>query len=266
MNKHWKKLAAVAAVVAIGATGAVNAWANQAEGPGGVKALGGGTTESKFVPVEPCRVVDTRVGAPAPNVHQERNFQVRGTGPAFAAQGGKADGCGIPATANAVEVTITGVDPVAVGFLRAYPGAEPDATFLNYSPALNATNTGTIKLCDALICVSDLRYILSGGATDVVVEVQGYYTQPLSGLINADGTVLRSSRMGTVTHPNVGEYVIAFDRSIETCAATASPVFDGFKATVAINTGGPDIGKAVVKTQSGAGVAGNTPVFVDVTC
>ena len=61
--------------------------------------LSPGVAGAVFVPVTPCRVVDTRRGGGALGVREVRSWQVGGAGGAFAGQGGRAGGCGIQAEA-----------------------------------------------------------------------------------------------------------------------------------------------------------------------
>ncbi|MCB1040627.1 MAG: hypothetical protein KDA94_14015, partial [Acidimicrobiales bacterium] len=66
---------------------------------------------SLYVPIVPCRVVDTRQGGGKLNNREIRAYQIAGSGPAFAAQGGLPGGCDIPTGAVAVEASITAVSP-----------------------------------------------------------------------------------------------------------------------------------------------------------
>ena len=103
-----------------------------------------------YVPVAPCRVADTRVPSTPLTPGSTGVFRVRGN-TSLATQGGSATGCGVPVDAAAAEVTITAIDPVANGFLRAFGAGStpPTATFLNYSTGRSATNTGTVPLVAA---------------------------------------------------------------------------------------------------------------------
>lgn len=134
-------------------------------------------TAGRFVPITPCRVADTRVTAPAGRMAPgaTRTLVVRGSGAGFAAQGGRADGCGIPSNAMAVEASVTSVGPAGNGFVRAWPAgtAAPTATFLNYADRRSTTNTGTLGLGSAAGGHLSLGNFL--GSTDAVVDVQGYY-------------------------------------------------------------------------------------------
>src|SRR3954452_7313942 len=66
-------------------------------------------SETSFVSVSPCRIADTRAAGGALQVGASRAFTVRGT-QQFVPQGGKSGGCGIPAAASSVTVSISSVD------------------------------------------------------------------------------------------------------------------------------------------------------------
>ena len=138
-----------------------------------------GVAGSVYVPISPCRVVDTRGGGGgvfAPN--QQRSYQVGGGGASFAAQGGAAGGCGVPDGAAAVEASVTAVSPGGNGFFRAWPTGvpAPNATFLNFVQAQSITNTGAITL--APTGANDLTVKNFGGSAHYVVDVQGYFVEP----------------------------------------------------------------------------------------
>jgi hypothetical protein len=135
-----------------------------------------GVPGSVYVPITPCRVVDTRFGGGGlfgPN--QQRSYQVGGSGAAFAAQGGAAGGCGIPDGAAAVEASVTAVAPGANGFLRAWPtgAAAPTATYLAYTKGQGITNTGALSL--APTGANDLTMKNFGGSAHYVIDLQGYF-------------------------------------------------------------------------------------------
>ena len=71
-------------------------------------------SESRYVAVTPCRIIDTRNGAGVNNTPfsalQTRTFSVGGT-TGFTAQGGKSGGCGIPVGAVGVAATLTAAEP-----------------------------------------------------------------------------------------------------------------------------------------------------------
>ena len=135
--------------------------------------------QSEFVPVEPCRAVDTRGATPStPLANGEtRSFAV--TGSSLTGQGGLSS-CAVPTNAAAVEVSVTAAAPAGNGFLRVWPSGntEPPATALNYANGRGITNTATVALSRGATNQVSVRNL--GGATHVILDVQGYYTAPRS--------------------------------------------------------------------------------------
>lgn len=224
-----KKVVALVAAAAVIA-GAGVAWAQTNQEPpsdpiaaGDTRALGGSIPETSLVAITPCRLVDTRSGGGKLQLNTPRSFRVRGGGGGFAAQGGNAGGCGIPTTANAVEVTITAVESGS-GFLRAWPdgGAQPIATFLNYTDVLNVSNTGTLKVCTVGCANGDLRLRAFGTPTHVVVDVQGYYVQTLSAVMSSGGSRIRSNRTTAGSRTSEGLYLVTFERDVSACTMSAT--------------------------------------------
>ncbi|HEX2577995.1 MAG TPA: hypothetical protein VHK88_16730 [Aquihabitans sp.] len=120
-------------------------------------------TGSVYVPLSPCRVLDTRGDGPV----------AVGTGPTVRLA--TAPSCAVPAEATAVEASISAVTPGATGFLRAWPAGSPapNATFLNYAAGQSTTNTGAI----ALSAATEMQLRVFGAPTNVVVDIQGYFIE-----------------------------------------------------------------------------------------
>ena len=143
------------------------------------------TSGAVFVPITPCRIIDTRsAGGPLfPGV--PRSFVVSGSNPAlFGAQGGNPSGCGIPVgTAVAAFVNFVAASPAGAGNLRAWAYAAslppaPFASILNYAAVLgNIANGVTTPLCDPLAttCTYDVLAQAFASSTDVVADVLGYF-------------------------------------------------------------------------------------------
>lgn len=125
---------------------------------------------SKYLPVTPCRIVDTRAAGGALAAGTSRTWQVPGSN-GFAAQGGRSD-CDIPVGSNAVEAAVTAVGPAGTGFLRAWPAdvPAPTATFLNYRGS-SITNTGAL----AVSSIGQLNAKAFSSSTHVVIDVQGAF-------------------------------------------------------------------------------------------
>jgi hypothetical protein len=145
-----------------------------------------------FVPVTPCRILDTRSAtAGALVAGTPRSFVVSGSGPLFGAQGGNPSGCGVPpGTAVSAFVNFTAVNPSGAGNLRAWayaavPPPPPLASILNYAavPGLNLANGVTAPLCDPLAttCTYDILVQADTSGAHLVADVLGYFrTAPTS--------------------------------------------------------------------------------------
>ena len=141
--------------------------------------------EDQYVPITPCRIVDTRTGGGALVAGSIRDFYVGGT-TGFAPQGGKSGGCGIPLGATSIAAVLTAVSPSHAGFLRAWPegSTEPAATILNYSTVTSGTGaTLSIKASAPALRVHNYA-----GTTQLVIDVTGYYADPIEGLIYTGST------------------------------------------------------------------------------
>ncbi|MHB1886445.1 MAG: hypothetical protein ACYCVV_15815 [Acidimicrobiales bacterium] len=175
------------------------------------------SSEGSYVSVTPFRITDTRPGSGEPNAgrplsaNATLNVQVTTVGTAPA-----------PAGASAVVLNVTAVDPTASGFLTVFPEgiAMPTVSNLNFSPGMTVANLVTVPLSTSGM-VSIYNY---AGNTNVVVDVEGYYTTALftngSGLYNTLSPVraLGSLTAGTAIGPNANQAVTV------TGTATGVPV------------------------------------------
>jgi hypothetical protein len=279
--KVWKKVAAITGAIALSATiGAVTASALGSQndpGPAGDPApriLGNGITENNYVPIIPCRILDTRKGMGKFQVNQPKAIDVRGSDTTFTTQGGNPGGCGVPNSASAVEVTITAIDSGS-GFLRAWPAnlTQPNATFLNYDSAFNVGNTGSITLCGAngLACQAnkDMNLQAYGSATHLVVDVAGYYQQPMAANVTSAGALGRSSRAVSAQRDGTGVYRVTFDRNISQCtyfggtATTNGGLASGFVSVTNVSATNTAVS---VLTYNTAGELADRGFQVQVVC
>lgn len=285
--RAWKKAAALAAVVVLSAgTGVAVAEGIGGDQPASTSATppaggpdyllaGGFQNEDAYVPITPCRILDTRKGFGKLQVNAPKEIDVRGDEVTFTTQGGNPGGCGIPAGATAIEATITAIDSGS-GFLRAWPAniVQPNATFLNYDSAFNVSNTGTITLCggqNSLSCNAnkDLSLRAYGSATDLVVDVNGFFVRPMAASVDSAGALVEGNRVTAAGRVGgqTGRYEVIFDRNISECSFTASVSFDGGSEGYA--TVSPRAGKAngiFVATFNNAGSATDKPFYVEATC
>ncbi len=138
---------------------------------------------SKFYPITPCRVVDTRntfLSLPILFM-SSKAFKVSGTGFDAAVQGGTT-GCSVPASATAVATNITYAGSDIDGFLTAYPypALQPNSSILNFRSSAIANST-ILPICNSdtagssgVIC-DEHFYIYASKSAHVVVDLLGYY-------------------------------------------------------------------------------------------
>ncbi|HYG65130.1 MAG TPA: hypothetical protein VEL74_21295 [Thermoanaerobaculia bacterium] len=149
------------------------------------KALGDPESELLFVPVEPCRIIDTRVAGGPVAANTNRDFRVTGT-TGFEAQGGNAGGCGIPIgsvdpLAPAVVINFIAVGPSGPGNLRAWEFGQPipRASVINYAnvTGLNIANGVIVPVAGVSTAASDMHIRADAAGTHVVADVTGYFTR-----------------------------------------------------------------------------------------
>ena len=177
-----------------------------------------------FVPITPCRIVDTRNGSgtngnPFSN-GETRTYYVGGTF-GFAPQGGTAGGCGIPVGAKAVAATMTALSPQHPGFVRAWPNglSEPNATILNYSDS----NTGTGATLSIASSAYSLKVKNYGGPVGLIIDVTGYYNTQIHAVLNSTGGISSGSdRVLNSVHLGTGSYRVQISGDLVGCTPIAS--------------------------------------------
>ena len=196
-------------------------------------AIGDAETDLLFVPVSPCRIIDTRFGGGAFAAGETRSFEVTGS-TGFGAQGGNATGCGIPLgaadpLAPAIVVNFVAVGPAGPGHLEAWEFGQPvpNASVINYAnvPGLNIANGVVVPIAGVSSLDKDLNIRANVSGTHVVADVTGYFTrfpeQNFQGglkstILNNDFTTLTSLADGacrelnscTVTTDSAGTVIV----------------------------------------------------------
>jgi hypothetical protein len=152
------------------------------------QAVGDATSDLLFVPLDPCRIIDTRLstgGKMEPSA--VRNFRVVGT-TGFEAQGGNAGGCGVPAGATqpvaaAVMLNLVAIDAEGAGNMRAWEFNQPmpNASSINYqrlSPnPMNIANGLIVPISGLSTLDFDLSVMASFSRVHLVADVSGYFTR-----------------------------------------------------------------------------------------
>jgi hypothetical protein len=167
--------------------------------------LGQANTDLVYVPVAPCRIIDTRLAGGKYAANQTRHYSIVGTSD-YSSYGGNAAGCDIPGdtVSNPIDVSglfivsvtqkvralvlnIVAVNPNGAGDIRAWPQNQtmPTASVLNYAAysGLNLANGITVTSCDAFDFLfpydpcpnGDVSFYAEAAGTHLVVDVAGYY-------------------------------------------------------------------------------------------
>jgi hypothetical protein len=146
-----------------------------------------------FTSIQPCRIIDTRIATNGINHRLTagvvQTFNVVGGDvmpTTFTGQGGRPGGCNIPgfssgsAQVQAVVVNLVAVSPAGVGALLAWPTDQfqPNASALNYP-----SSATVVALANSIVLPvrqdqqgGDISFKALGSDTDLVADVQGYYS------------------------------------------------------------------------------------------
>jgi hypothetical protein len=139
--------------------------------------------ELVFYPLQPCRVLDTRVASrygfnPIPT---DGTINVDVSGNEFAQGVPNVANCGVSIDAKAVVINLAAVPASGQGFVTVWPfnSPRPNAGQLNYSSFINQaaiSNSFIVQICRG--CTDEISIFTRPGSTHVVVDVLGYFSRP----------------------------------------------------------------------------------------
>jgi hypothetical protein len=147
-------------------------------------AIGDATSDLLFVPLAPCRIIDTRVAGGKIAASEKRDFEVAGT-TGFEAQGGNTGGCGIPVGATdpvaaAVVINFIAVDPDGPGHIVAWQFGQPEpfASIINFANVgLNIANGVIVPIAGVSSLAKDVSLRAGVSSVHIVADVTGYFTR-----------------------------------------------------------------------------------------
>ena len=149
---------------------------------GGVspKSLGDVAEDLVFVPITPCRIVDTRLAGGPIAANTVRSFDVTAVSD-YGFQGGSASNCngaGAAGSFAAAAINFTVVTPSAAGYITAFPflGTQPLAATVNYTAGDIRGNYAVVRL-DQGASANELS-VYSFAQTHLVADIVGYYINP----------------------------------------------------------------------------------------
>lgn len=141
--------------------------------------LGDAAADLVYVPVTPCRILDTRLAGGPIAAGATRGFDVSAAS-SYSAQGGSSGNCGVGAAGSfaAAAITFTVVNPPGQGYITAFPynTTRPVAATMAFGGGGLATNTSVVKLDQGGL--SSEMSIYSPGQVHVVGDIIGYFTAP----------------------------------------------------------------------------------------
>ena len=209
--------------------------------------------------VKSCRIFDTTKTAKIP-ANSAKSFLVSGAGD-YAAQGGTAAGCGVPASAQAVSINVTAINGSAAGSVAAMAYAQTaSALTLRYPVSAPETAGGVVDILQNKITLRTTNTV------NAIGDVTGYYAPAMRATVALDGALVYGSRVVTSSRYFTGQYIVTFDRDISTCAAnvTVSGPITFWTVIIANDTGGPN--GLFVTTTDGGGNFADRRFYVTVTC
>ena len=190
-----------------------------------------------FIPVAPCRVIDTRAGSGFPAGYGPPSIAGGGTQRSFTITGQ----CGIPAGAQAVSFNFAVFLPSTIGDLRVFPAGSvtPLVSTLNWGAGIFAlANAAVVPLgSGGAITVR----VDGAGTVDIFVDVNGYYG-PTGSLPHGVSSSLASVNASpfysypvTVTLPTGGACLVTSQAQL---VLSGSPTSNDMYFRIAIKRGG----------------------------
>ena len=160
-------------------------------GPIKSRLLGETTNDLVFVPITPCRIIDTRLAGGQIAAGTVRSFDVTAVGN-YSFQGGDASNCGGAGSAGsfaAAAINFTVVFPVGgPGHITAFPflATQPTAASLNFGGGDVRGNFGIFRL-DQGASANELN-VFTTHTTHLVGDLVGYFINPVLGEIDCQET------------------------------------------------------------------------------
>ena len=148
------------------------------------------STPGNYTPVNPTRVLDTRISGPKLGQHQSRDLLMAGVS--------------VPANATAVVVNVTATDTTSFGFFTVYPttGTLPLASNLNWVKGQTVPNLVMVNLGGGSITIYN-----GNGNANAVVDLEGYYSPTsLDGFVPLPPSRDADTRTGS-GRPNAGQHL-----------------------------------------------------------
>lgn len=202
--------------------------------------------DTKFVPIDPVRAFDSRVvaysqsGIFAPN--QSKVISVKDGHDYF---GTVTTPNAVPVTAAAVAYNITITGATGPNFMSVTPGNATGFTtsVINFDGQSDVANAGIVP-------VDSQRRIkvwsgIEAGSAHVLIDITGYFRDPLFAVVGFEGNLIDGSRVVSVTKVATGHYDVKFEPNVRDCAYTATIGDSNGEPAGVIDTANPGGGQTV---------------------
>lgn len=143
------------------------------------RSLGDPAQDLVYVPVTPCRILDTRVAGGSIPANSFRDFDLTDV-VRFAPQGGDTSNCNVGDKGSfaAAAINFTVVTPSAGGYITAFPflASQPTAATINYGAGDIRNGLAIVRLDQSAATYEFSVY--SFAQTHLVADVVGYFREP----------------------------------------------------------------------------------------
>lgn len=160
------------------------------------RALGDLAQDLVFTPVQPCRIVDTRIAQGAIAAGQVRSYRAAGR-TTYSDQGGSATNCGLQSEVpGAVMLSVTAVSPAQAGYATVFPAgaAVPGTASLNYVAGAVVNNASVVRVPNPATTYDFSIY--SHATSDYVVDIVGFFAAPRATALSCVDSGTASTTIG----------------------------------------------------------------------
>lgn len=244
-------------------------------------SVGVGTDHMVFVPVQPCRIFDTRNDTRGSmSAGETRSFYTNYPSglSSFDDQGGNASHCpDVPFDPAAVQVTLTVINPTNNGFATLFPysTSRPQASTINYSTGQIVANSTVVGTC--ISCGPDVN-VYAHRAMDVLADITGYFVEkskvidlrPYNGILGQSASAGTGDSQGIVMPDSaISSYQVIAQLPDDYSSGTNMTLRETFTASCAsqgvrwrVNSPSPrgwHVGSTVIDINGGTDVTLSTP-------
>lgn len=160
------------------------------------RALGDLAQDLVFTPVQPCRIVDTRIAQGAVAAGQVRSYRAAGR-TSYTDQGGSATNCGLEnEVPGAVMLSVTAVAPAQAGYATVFTAGAlvPGTASVNYVAGAVVNNAVVVRVPNPATTYDFSIY--SYAASDYVVDIIGYFAAPRATALSCVDSGTASTTIG----------------------------------------------------------------------